>query len=47
VRKLRAWKTVRPLSREEKYGHVWAAIFLFLVLALVFTLVGRGCFLTP
>ena len=36
-------KITRPLSPEEKYGHVWGAVFLFIVLILLVTLVGKAC----
>ena len=34
-------KRDRPLSLEEKLGHIWAALFLFIVLVLLVTLVGK------
>ncbi|MDW7709969.1 MAG: hypothetical protein SCH98_05800 [Deferrisomatales bacterium] len=32
-----------PPTTEEKLGHLWAAIFLAMVLVLVAVLAGRGC----
>ncbi len=37
-------KTTRPLTPEEKYGHIWGWIFLGIVVVLVVTLVGKACF---
>jgi hypothetical protein len=35
-------KRNRPLSLEEKLGHVWAAVFLAIVVALLITLLGKA-----
>lgn len=37
-------KTTRPLSLEEKLGHVWAVVFIAMVVILAATLFGKGCF---
>jgi hypothetical protein len=37
------WKVTRPLSPEEKYGHIWAGVFLFIAGVLLVTLVGKAC----
>jgi hypothetical protein len=36
-------KQVRAPSPGEKYGHIWAGIYAFIVLLLIFTLVGKAC----
>ncbi len=33
-----------PMPPEERLGHVWAGVFLFLVVSLIVVLVGKGCF---
>lgn len=37
-------KTPRPLSLEEKLGHWWGVVFIAMVVILVVTLFGKGCF---
>ena len=36
----------RPRTVEEKIGQIWAFIFIGVVISLVVTLVGKGCFFT-
>jgi hypothetical protein len=36
-------KTTRPLTLPEKLGNLWAGVFLFIVLTLLVTLVGKAC----
>ncbi len=43
MRKLARPKRDRPLSPEEKYGHIWAGFFVSLVLALLIALIGKAC----
>ncbi|GAB4275537.1 MAG: hypothetical protein Kow0092_31120 [Deferrisomatales bacterium] len=33
----------RPLTLEEKLGHLWGAIFVGLVVVLAATLLGKAC----
>lgn len=44
MRKTDRSKTARPVSIEEKIGHIWAGVFIGVVVVLVVTLAGKGCF---
>lgn len=36
-------KNRRPLTREEKLGHLWAGVYVFSMVVLAVVLVGKGC----
>lgn len=36
-------KQRRPLSIEEKFGHIWGIIYILFLLILAVTLFGKGC----